>query len=135
MLCTDLFGKQAKDESGTYFFDSARASWTSMFRLFLGEGWHDIMWAASDGTTVAARFVFFGITFVMTILVSELVVGIVIQLYQELENVPTVRLYHYLEPVYRNHEEADRDQVLEDLRKLNWRLFDIHNMIDEARAS
>lgn len=134
MICTDLFGSTATDDNGKYFFADATSMWATMFRLFVGEGWHDIMFSASDSTTVAARFCFFVINFIMAVLISQLVVGIVIQLYQQLEKVPTVRLYHYLQPLYQNHGEKQVENVISQLRKLNWRLFDIHNMIEDLQA-
>jgi len=134
MICQDLFGQTAKDDSDKLFFGSQAQAWASMFRLFVGEGWHDILYAVSDATTVAARFLVCWIIFSLTLLISQLIVGIIINLFQELQDIESVQLYYFLEPLYRNYSDTDREQVLEHLRALNWRLYDIHNMIQDLKA-
>ena len=52
----DVFGSGPTDDEGTPYFDTYARSLSTMFRLFVGEGWQDILYAASNSTTEAARY-------------------------------------------------------------------------------
>lgn len=124
----DLFADTTED--GVPVFDRFSKSMTTMFRLFIGEGWHSVMYAASDNTTGASKFFFMVYVFLVTMLFGQLLVGVIINLYQEVSQVTSSRVYDVLHHIYRNCSERERERIMEDLLEINWRLADIHAAIE-----
>ena len=90
-----------------------------MFRLFVGEGWHDILYSASDSTTEAARFWFIGYIFIVGMLYSELFVGVIISLYADVSAISSPRVFNVLEEIFRDFSTDERDVLIDDMLEIN----------------
>eukprot|EP00656_Telonema_subtile_P052056 TRINITY_DN7148_c0_g2_i1.p1 TRINITY_DN7148_c0_g2~~TRINITY_DN7148_c0_g2_i1.p1 ORF type:complete len:576 (-),score=141.01 TRINITY_DN7148_c0_g2_i1:230-1957(-) len=115
---TDMFGGGPK-EDGIELFGTYTNSLTTCFRLFVGEGWHNIMYSTSDATTEASRFWFCSYIFLVGMLGGELFVGVIISLYNDVEQISSPRVFAVLEPVFREFSPEERDTLIQDMLELN----------------
>ena len=66
-------------------------------------GWHDILYGCSDATTEAARFWFMTYTFMTTLIISSLFVGVIIAVYDQVQDISSPWAFSILEPLYRDY--------------------------------
>jgi hypothetical protein len=96
----DIFGSTVVDPlSQTAYFDTFPSSLSTMFQMFSGE-WHDIMFQARNDTTEGAQLWFTAYVFLMSVFCAELLVGVVMAQYMELETVKSPRLYPLFSPTF-----------------------------------
>ena len=119
MASTDIFGDGPLDDDGVPMFDTYLKSLHTMFQLFVGEGWHGVLYSASNATTEAARFWFMFYTLIVTMLYSELFVGVVISLYQDVLAVPSQRVFSILGDIFRDFSTQERNLLIADMLNLN----------------
>jgi len=136
MICSitarDLYHDKAFEEDGTALFSTFTYSFITMFRLFIGEGWHGIMYAAAYNTSSASKYFFMLYTFLVTMLFGQLLIGVIISQYQAVEEVVSTRVFlvHQTccETNVSNAEE--KEQTMDDFLAINHRLYGIHNEIN-----
>jgi len=81
VACKDAFNDEVADpETGVAYFDTMRHSLTTCFRILVGE-WHDTMFEAVAETTEATQLWFYGISFILSVLMAELIIGVSIYNY------------------------------------------------------
>jgi len=72
---------------GEVYWASPYDSFTTMFQLLVGEGWNGVMDYTTQHTYKVVQFFFMSYTMITTILFSQLFLGIIIQLYSEMEDL------------------------------------------------
>ena len=131
LFCVDMFaGKGIVGYlDGKEHFPDFGHSIATMFRLFVGEGWHLIFYDVAWKTSHATMFLFMAYRFFSGLLIGQLLIGVVITVYNEVTEIAarnSIRVYDAVEPMVRNLRMGDRDALIEDFVYLNWRLFDVH---------
>lgn len=86
-LGTDLFqGVLEADEISTNVnFDSADNTAIILMQMFVGEGWHEIMYMVVEKTNAAAAVYFVTYIFLVTVLYSQVFVSVVIDMYNRFQ--------------------------------------------------
>ena len=131
LAAQDLVGEEAVDADGNHYFGTMARSLSTLFRLFVGEGWHDVMYASSDVTNYATNFLFIAFTIVIALLCSQLLVGVIINLYTEVQKLNSDRLYTVLFNVlYHELNPQERDLIKQTLLVLNRQMRHLHSAID-----
>jgi len=123
----DLYG-HAKAHNVSYF-SSFHESLRTMFQLFTGQSWHNIMLEVAHETSEAAKFVFMAYVFCSTLLFGQLVLGIIISVYDEIVTFTSTAIYTTLAPLYRHLSTKERSRIISDFLTINCMLSDIHNKI------
>jgi len=129
ILAQDLFEETALEDDGSKLFPNFVMSCFTMWRLFIGEGWHGIMYSATDNTSSASKFFFMSYTFIATMLFGQLLVGVIISMYNDVDGIRYDRVYRIIEPLWRMCNQDEKEQLLEDLLEINWRLFGLQRQL------
>ena len=117
LAARDIF-QDAVDDAGETYFDTYHHSviltrcclldfdlvlqLTTFFRLFVGEGWHGVMFAAADATTQVSRYFFMTFTVLVGLLLSPIFTSMVITMYSEMQQLQSKRIYNFLLGFYAN---------------------------------
>ena len=128
LMCRDLFG------STTVHFADFGMALTTTFRLFVGEGWHYIMYDTAEHTSNATKFLFMLYVFFSTLLFGQLVLGVIIAVFGEVKSFSSPRLYDALKPLNNNLNESERARLFSDFLKINWILMGIHEKIGKLES-
>ena len=132
LAAQDIVGPAAVDDDGNHYFGSLARSLSTMFRLFVGEGWHDVMFSASAATNYSVNFLFIAFMIVVALLCSQLLVGVIINLYTEVQKLDSERLYTLFGALYHELSTHERESIQRSLLVLNRRMGSLHNVIDIA---
>ena len=100
ILSKDIYGGQVLDDNGVAYFDTYWQSVLTMYRLFVGEGWHEVMMSTTAVTSDAARFWFFTFTFIGTMFCGELMVGAITSVFADVQSIESPRLQFLLAPIF-----------------------------------
>ena len=114
----DIFGDKVADTNGVPYFDTNSHSLTTLFRLFTGAGWHNVMLRAVAATTEAALVWFLSYIFLVTMFCCELFVGVIISEFVEIHSIESPRLFNALSPIFE-FGPTEREAVLAGLLQLN----------------
>ena len=128
LMARDLYGDITED--GYLLFPDFVRSFITMFRLFIGEGWHGIMYEAANGSDNTAKAFFMLYTFLVTMLFGQLLVGVIISQYQDVEQVISMRVFSTIERLCQDLSANEKEQLMEDFLAVNYRLMHIHEEID-----
>jgi hypothetical protein len=104
-----------------------------MFWLLVGEGWQLIFYDVAWQTNNATMFLFMAYRFFSGLLIGQLLIGVVITVYNEVTEIAassSIRVYDAVEPLIRNLNTGDRETLIDDFVYLNWRLFAVHQRIE-----
>ena len=119
--CKDAFNDEVVDqEMGEAYFDTMRHSLITSFRILVGE-WNDAMFAAVGETTEATQLWFYGMAFMLSVLLAELIIGVIMSLYAKVNEMENRRLRTVLAPIFefrRAESEVLLAATLELCRKL-----------------
>jgi len=128
----DLYHDKAYEEDGSALFPDFTRSFITMFRLFIGEGWHGVMYAAAYNTNAASKYFFMMYTFLVTMLFGQLLLGVIISQYQNVEEVISTRVFLVVQQVAEggSSSSAEREQVMDEFLSINYKMFGIHTEID-----
>jgi len=117
--------KNVLSGSGHNYFDGLGACLFTHFQLFIGEGWHDIMYATVnkyDGTVV---YIFVTYVIFVTVLFGNLFLGVIINIYNEVDTVDSINLHETLEISFQDMSSEQRNKnfrllcdLLEELEML-----------------
>jgi hypothetical protein len=127
-LCVDLYKKNPKIPNG--YFENFGISFVSIFWLFLGENFPDIMWDVASTTNAASTVLFVVFVFLSTLLFCQLVLGVVIGVYLEIAEFLSPRLYTALKPLYLGISDAEKERLVEDFLQINHLLLPLHERIE-----
>ena len=79
----DNYKHDGVDDDGNGYFEHYSKSLATVFRLLVGEAWHEVMFATSDSTQRQTTKLFFiGYIMLCTLFFSQLFIGIILNLYQ-----------------------------------------------------
>jgi len=117
------------------FFSSFGQSLRTMFRLFTGESWHAIMYDIAYETNDSAKFLFMAYVFASTLLFGQLVLGIIISVYDEIVTFTTTTIYSTLVPLYGHLNTKERSRIISDFMTINCLLMDVHARIEELSST
>ena len=96
----DIFHSKVVDPlTAQPYFDTFSRSFATLFRMFSGD-WHGIMYEAAEATTEAAQLWFISYEFLISVLCSELFVGVVMAFYEEVQSITSPRIFNYLAPTF-----------------------------------
>jgi len=134
VLCVDLYSHLDVTGFvyGAHHYSDFSHGMATNFRLFVGEGWHLIMYDCAFQTNHATFILFLGYEFVNGLLMANLVLGIVISVFNEVSEVAdatSIRVYDLIAPHLHNLAEREMEIVSTDLKRINWVLADIHTQI------
>jgi len=124
-----LFEGKANHDDGSDLFPNYFTTMVRCFRLFIGEGWHGIMYAVADNSTGAAKYFFMLYTFLITMLFGQLLVGVIISMFQLVTGLKSKRVYNAVEEMSGHMSKAERDGLIEAFLDINWKLFELHDEI------
>jgi len=136
MLFAEAFHQIYKDvptEDGPYF-ESFAQSMRMMFRIFTGEGWSSIMYDVAYETSEASKFLFMAYVFCSTMLFGQLVLGVIISVYDEIVTFTSTAIYGTLAPLYSHLNSKERGRIISDFMTVNCLLFDLHDKVQELSA-
>jgi len=149
LACRDAFGgidcdHGAACEDGIPLFPTFSMSVATMVRLFIGEGWHGVMFAtvvdirngdpSLGGEYKNLALILFPIYILLvTMLFGQLLVGVTITLYQEAMQLQSPRVYKLLTHVFRNYSEAERKALETSLMSINSVLMKLNGAV-QART-
>jgi len=106
-------------DSGNEYYNALGTSLFTHFQLFIGEGWHDIMYAAIAATDTTACWHFIMYQLIVGILFGNLILGVVIDVYNQVAKVESISLRECLEKAsfadMNDDEQARAFQLLCDL--------------------
>jgi len=112
VACKDAFNDEVADpETGVAYFDTMRHSLTTCFRILVGE-WHDTMFEAVAETTEATQLWFYGISFILSVLMAELIIGVIMSMYAKVGEMQNRRLSEVLAPIFE-FRSAESETLLE----------------------
>jgi len=107
----------ASDTGNLYFSDFTRSVFTH-FQLFIGEGWHDIMFNCMTATNSAALYYFVSYVVLVTLLFGNLFLGVIIDVYQEANEINSVHLHKVLMKSFRHLAPEERETSFTQLAEL-----------------
>eukprot|EP00658_Telonema_sp_P-2_P024777 TRINITY_DN19974_c0_g1_i2.p2 TRINITY_DN19974_c0_g1~~TRINITY_DN19974_c0_g1_i2.p2 ORF type:complete len:214 (-),score=59.42 TRINITY_DN19974_c0_g1_i2:77-718(-) len=93
----DIFSDKVLTAYGDQaYFSSYGRALSTMFQIFVGDGWAAAMYAASDRTTEAARIFFVSFVAVIGLLVTELIVGVIVTIFSDVNAMQSTHVYGLL---------------------------------------
>jgi len=126
-------------DTGNQYFFSLGISVFTHFQLFIGEGWHDIMYSTVEKTDITAIYFFISYIILVTILFGNLFLGVLIDVYHEVEQVESINLDQTLEIGFKHHRSDERSQkfkmlchLLEELSLLPDPFSSVHSIHFDA---
>ena len=81
------------------YFDIMTHATTTCFRILVGE-WHDVMQHAVAVTTEATQLWFYAISFLLSVLFAELVIGVIMSQYSKVNKMTNKRMQAVLDPIF-----------------------------------
>ena len=91
-----MHGLAAINEEQMPFFDTYARSLSTLFRLFVAEGWTDIMYSATDATNTSARLFFMSYILLATLLFAQLTIGWVVSVFGLVQKIGSEKVYRFL---------------------------------------
>jgi len=133
LIFIELYG-ETPTINGPYFSHFGLAM-IYMFRLFVGEGWYAIMYDIAYHSSLATMALFMAYVFCSTLLFGQLVLGVIISVYDEVTTFNSPMMYATLAPLYRTYNTTDQGRLVEDLVTVNYDLMGVHTLIQELSDS
>jgi hypothetical protein len=96
LAAREIFKDNALDETTSPFFDTYSASLSTFFRLFVAEGWTDIMYSGTDATNTSARLFFMSYILLATLLFAQLTIGWVVSVFGLVQKIGSEKVYRFL---------------------------------------
>jgi len=124
-MFASLFTERFKEVNPS--FATLEDSLIAMFQLMVGEGWHEVMYATTSQTSRTYAWWFFVYIFVITLLFVSLLVGIIIEMFTEVQerwkmtaddgrSVQTI--YILLENIMKDRRPGTAEKMLKLLRSI-----------------
>ena len=121
------------NEYGTYpFFETYGRSLSTFFRLFVAQGWTSIVYAASDATTEAARVFFISFQIIVSLLLTNIVVGVIVNMFTEVRRLNSELLFSCLANFTGTAHVDERGAIESDVLKLNTLLLPLHEVLEAS---
>jgi len=108
-------GQGVASDDGNEYFPTLGVSIFTHFQLFIGEGWHDIMKAAVAATDQSVMYLFVTYIILVTMLFGNLFLGVVIDLYNDMEGVQSINLHETLQISFADLEDDEQEAAFERL--------------------
>jgi hypothetical protein len=86
----------ATNEEQMPFFDTYARSLSTLFRLFVAEGWTDIMYSATDATNTSARLFFISYVLLATLLFAQLTIGWIVSVFGLVQRIGSEKVYKFI---------------------------------------
>ena len=96
LAAREIFKDNALDETTSPFFDTYSTSLSTFFRLFVAEGWTDIMYSGTDATNTSARLFFMSYILLATLLFAQLTIGWVVSVFGLVQKIGSEKVYRFL---------------------------------------
>jgi len=125
-VCRDVY--HGSDPKG--YFKDLGTSMVYMLQIWTGNGF-GIMWDQWFYTNFASALLFNGYMFFQAMLFSNLVLGVIIGVFSEVEAIGSARVFDALSGLNRDMTEAEKEILLADFLSINWQLLHVHSKIDE----
>jgi len=97
LACYLFQGLNVASDTGNLYFSTIGISMFTHFQLFIGEGWHDIMYGVAALSTSISMYFFISYIILVTLLFGNLFLGVIIDIYNEVEKVQSINLHETLE--------------------------------------
>ena len=91
-----MHGLAAINEEHSAFFDTYARSLSTFFRLFVAEGWTDIMYSATDATNTSARLFFISYVLLATLLFAQLTIGWIVSVFGLVQRIGSEKVYRFI---------------------------------------
>lgn len=91
-----IHGLAAINEEQMPFFDTYARSLSTLFRLFVAEGWTDIMYSATDATNTSARLFFISYVLLATLLFAQLTIGWIVSVFGLVQRIGSEKVYRFI---------------------------------------
>eukprot|EP00658_Telonema_sp_P-2_P024776 TRINITY_DN19974_c0_g1_i1.p2 TRINITY_DN19974_c0_g1~~TRINITY_DN19974_c0_g1_i1.p2 ORF type:complete len:319 (-),score=85.09 TRINITY_DN19974_c0_g1_i1:92-1048(-) len=115
----DIFSDKVLTAYGDQaYFSSYGRALSTMFQIFVGDGWAAAMYAASDRTTEAARIFFVSFVAVIGLLVTELIVGVIVTIFSDVNAMQSTHVYGLLAKKGRSVDQTKKGELKEDILSL-----------------
>ena len=88
--------QNALNETNSGFFTTYSRSLSTFFRLFVAEGWADVMYSATDATNTSARLFFMSYMLIATLLFAQLTISWVVTVFGLVQKIGSEKVYRFL---------------------------------------
>ena len=96
LTARQLFNDNAYNETFSAFFDTYSRSLSTFFRLFVAEGWTDIMYSGTRATNSSARLFFSSYILLATLLFAQLTIGWIVSVFGLVQKIGSEKVYRFL---------------------------------------
>ena len=96
LMAREIFKGNALNETSSSFFGTYSASLSTFFRLFVAEGWTDIMYSATDATNTSARLFVMSYILLATLLFAQLTIGWIVSVFGLVQKIGSEKVYRFL---------------------------------------
>ena len=121
----DIFHSKVVNSEGSAYFDSYASAIGTCFQIFIGENWSAVMYEASDATTEAARLYFISFVTIFSLLLAQLIVSLIVNLFCEISSVSNPKVYDALNKFLTAIDSQDRDADKETVLDVNHKMLPI----------
>ena len=121
----DIFHSKVVNSEGSAYFDSYASAIATCFQIFIGENWSAVMYEASDATTEAARLYFLSFVTIFSLLLAQLIVGLIVNLFGEISSVSNPKVYAAINKFLTVTNSQDRDADKETVLDVNHKMLPI----------
>ena len=127
----DIFSDKVIDDYGAEaYFGTYGRSLSTFFRFFVAQGWTAIMYSASNATTEAARLFFISYVLIVSLLLAQLVIGVIVNLFTDIQRLNSEHLFTCLAKFTSTADVKERGAIEDDVLKLNTLLIPLHEASD-----
>ena len=88
------------------------------------------MYAATDATTEAARVFFISFSMLATLLLAQLIIGVIVNLFSDVKRLNSEQLYSCLADFTGTADANERSAIEDDVLKLNTTMLPLHGALD-----
>jgi len=128
-VCRDVY----HDSDPKGYFKDLGTSMVYMLQIWTGNGF-GIMWDQWFYTNYASALLFNAYQFFQALLFSNLVLGVIIGIFSEVEASGSARVYDALRALNLDMTEAEKEGLLADFLSINWMLLHVHSKIDALES-
>jgi len=129
-LATSLFAGQQHTDSSIDYFATFGQSTRIACSIALGKDWNIIMFDITHRINFASSIVFVVYTFFVALLFQQMILAVIINMYEEVASFKSTRVHGALQAVSAGLTATQRKGLLQDFLTINLLLWDIHTAID-----
>ena len=118
-----IFHNKVVNSEGSAYFESYASALTTCFQIFVGENWSAVMFEASDATTDAAKFYFISFVTIFSLLLAQLIVGLIANIFSKVRLISNPHMYVALQTFFTAIDSQDHDADLLSVLELNCKML------------